>query len=382
MRRTLRGAIIGLGNVAVHGHVPGWRARGDVEIAAVADAAPGRRATAEEVLPGARWYDSTAALLADVEPDFVDICSPPLSHAPLVRQALERGAHVLCEKPLVASLDDLSGLAALAAGRGRVLHTVHNWHHAPIVAQARALVADGAIGRVTGADWQTLRMRPAAAADGGVSWRIDPLVGGGGVLTDHGWHVSYILHGWLGAAPTAVSARLETRRHTGWSVEDTATVRVHFPEATADVFLTWAAEQRRNWARLTGTEGVLELRDDTLVLARDGAERRWTFAAGLSDGSHHPDWFGAVAERFLAATRGEADAATNLAEALVCLAVETGARESSERGGAAVPLALPGQLPPVSRAGAPDALRIREPRIVSDAVSRRVGPAGGRGIVG
>src|SRR5438552_1124101 len=96
-----------------------------------------------EGLGGGRRDDTADRLMADAEPDFVDICTPPSSHAMLIRQALERGAHVLCEKPLVGSLEELRALVDLAAGTGRVLHTVHNWHHAPIVRQTRALVADG-----------------------------------------------------------------------------------------------------------------------------------------------------------------------------------------------------------------------------------------------
>ena len=99
----VRGAIIGLGNVAVHGHLPGWLSRPDVEIVAVSDMRPARRAVGAERLPGARWFDSAESLLADARLDFVDICTPPSSHATLIRAALERGVHVLCEKPLVGS---------------------------------------------------------------------------------------------------------------------------------------------------------------------------------------------------------------------------------------------------------------------------------------
>jgi predicted dehydrogenase len=334
----LRGGIIGLGNVAVHGHLPGWLSRRDVEIAGATDAVPGRRALAAE-LPAGRWYESAERLMDDAELHFVDICTPPSSHAALIRKALERGLHVLCEKPLVASPDELRRLADLAASRGRVLHTVHNWHHAAIVQQTLALLADGAIGGVTGATWQTLRTRPAAAAGGGSdNWRVDPAVAGGGVLTDHGWHVCYLLQRWMGAPPVAVSARLETRRHTSWAVEDTATLRIRFPDSVAEVLLTWAADARRNWAELTGKDGTIELADDTLILRRGGSERRWAFPAGLSDGSQHPDWFHAVAEKFLAEIAGEAEPNTNLAEASICVAVEALARESDRRGGAELPL--------------------------------------------
>ncbi|HYB43989.1 MAG TPA: Gfo/Idh/MocA family oxidoreductase [Candidatus Methylomirabilis sp.] len=335
----LRGAVVGLGNVAVHGHLPGWLSRRDVEIVAVTDVDPARRAAGAERLPAARWYDSAALMMAEAELDFVDICTPPSSHAGLIRAALERGLHVLCEKPLVGSLDELRSLADLAAAADRALHTVHNWHHAPIVKEVRTLVSGGAVGRVTAASWQTLRTRPAASAGGAAeNWRLDPAIAGGGVLTDHGWHVSYILQRWLGATPLAVGARLETRRHTRWPVEDTASLRLRFPEAVADVLLTWAADERRNWARLEGSEGVLDIADDVLMLRREGGERRWSFTSGLSDGSQHPEWFHGVADQFLARVTDRAGDADNLAEATACLAVEALARASSRQGGRELPL--------------------------------------------
>src|SRR5207245_2065156 len=81
------------------------------------------------------------------------------------------GLQVLCEKPWVHSLDELGALRALAEEHGRVLHTVHNWHHAPIVRRTATLVREGAIGQVTRVDWHTLRTRPAVAGGGdGENW--------------------------------------------------------------------------------------------------------------------------------------------------------------------------------------------------------------------
>jgi predicted dehydrogenase len=388
----LRGGLIGLGNVAVHGHLPAWRQRDDVEIVAVSDARAERRAACTEALPGARWHDSVDALLDDARLDFVDICTPPSSHAALIRQALERGLHVLCEKPLVHSAADLASVSALARKTGRVLHTVHNWHHAPIVCRTVELLRQGAVGSVRRAVWHTRRTRPAAAADPSAdNWRVDPAVAGGGVLTDHGWHVFYVLRSWIGAEPTAVSARLERRRHRtlsvedtasvhltfpeataeihltwaadvreNWaqiegtrgrlerrrhrtlSVEDTASVHLTFPEATAEIHLTWAADVRENWAEIEGTRGRLELRDDTLLWhgPEGGDLGRWPCPPRLSDGSHHPDWFHAVADEFVAEATSGRPRRDNLAEASLCVALESAARESSRHAGRPVPVAV------------------------------------------
>lgn len=326
----------------MHGHVPAWRERDDVEIVAVADARAERRAACAEALPGARWHDSVDALF-DEGLDFVDICTPPSSHVALIQSALRRGVHVLCEKPLVHSATDLAWVAELAQKSGRVLHTVHNWHHAPIVRRTAELIRDGAVGAVRRAVWHTRRTRPAVAADPGTeNWRVDPAVAGGGVLTDHGWHVFYVLSRFVGSEPIAVSARLERRRHQALAVEDTASVQLLFPEATAEILLTWAADVRENWAEVEGTRGRLELRDDTL-LRRDAEGRelaRWACPPRLSDGSHHPDWFHPVADEFVAEISSGGARRDNLAEASLCVALESAARESSLHDGRLVSVAV------------------------------------------
>src|SRR5207302_970256 len=131
---------------------------------------PGRRTECDARLPGARWYDSTDELLADAPVDFVDICTPPSSHAPLIRGALRRGLHVLCEKPLVCSVDEVRSLAQLAAASGRVLQSVDNWQHAPIIRQVRELLRGGEIGELSRVVWHTLRTRPAPAGDARRNW--------------------------------------------------------------------------------------------------------------------------------------------------------------------------------------------------------------------
>ena len=347
---TLRGAIIGLGNVAVHGHLPGWLARDDVEIVAVTDVYAPRQATLAGTLPRARWYASAEELLLRERLDFVDLCTPPATHAGLITRALEHGLHVLCEKPLVCSPGELSTVSRLAAAASRVLYTVHNWHHAPIIERTSALLGDGVIGPVQRVVWQTLRTEPAAAAPGGgTNWRVDPSLSGGGILTDHGWHVFYVLQRWIGQSPTAVSALLERRGASALRVEDTATVRMTFPDATAELLLTWASTVRRTWAEITGSAGSLRVDDDTIVARHGGREDRWPCPPALSAGSTHPDWFHEVAGRFLAAVTGNAPDRSNLDEASLCVTLESLARESSRRGAAT--LALPALGRP-SRPGA------------------------------
>jgi predicted dehydrogenase len=333
----LKGAFIGFGNVAANGHLPGWRAREDVQIVAATDAAASRREAFLAACPEGRWHETVDDLLAGEKLDFVDICAPPGSHAALIERALRAGLHVLCEKPLVTRVEDVKRVGAAAARAGRVLHTVHNWLEAPVCRKITALVDEGAIGAVRSVRWRTLRTQPAitVSADGVTNWRVDPAMAGGGILFDHGWHAIYCVMRWAGA-PIGVAAHLETRRFHEHPLEDTASVDLDTALGASNIYLTWAATERANAIEIDGDQGEIRVAGDTVILKSNGREFRWSCPPSLSEGSHHPDWFGGVVADFLAAATGRA--ASNLDQAILCAQVIDAAQRSSVAGGIRVVL--------------------------------------------
>lgn len=333
----LNGALIGFGNVAAKGHMPGWRARNDARIVAATDAAPLRREAFLDACPDGRWHATVDDLLSSEKLDFVDICAPPGAHAALIERALGAGLHVLSEKPLVTRVEDAKRVAASAARAGRIVHTVHNWLHAPVCRRISALVDEGAIGPVRSVRWRTLRTQPAIAvsADGVANWRVDAEQAGGGILVDHGWHALYCVTRWAGV-PHGVAARLETRRFHDQPLEDTADLALPTTAGVSRIFLTWAADERANAIEIEGEEGEIRVGGDAVVLKAKAGERRWT-SPSLSEGSHHPDWFGGVAADFVAAATGGAK--SNLSEAVLCARLIDAAQRSSAAGGARVTLA-------------------------------------------
>ena len=328
----LRGAFIGFGNVAAKGHLPGWQLRDDVRIVAATDALSTRRDAFLRACPEGWWHANVDELLSGETLDFVDICTPPSSHAGLIKKALHAGLHVLCEKPLVTALADAQSLAAASASAGRVVHTVHNWLNAPICRKISALIAEGTIGRTRSIRWRTLRAQPAVAiaADGGTNWRLDPAIAGGGILYDHGWHALYCVVRW-GGAPRAIAAMLERRRFHEWPLEDTATVALDLMSGTAEIYLTWAGEERANTIEIEGDQGHIHVAGDRVILKTNSMEQQWSCPPALSEGSHHQDWFLGVAEDFRAAatTGGKG----NLEDATLCTQLIDLAQRSSAAGG-------------------------------------------------
>ena len=328
----LRGAFIGFGNVAAKAHLPGWQSRDDVRILAATDALSARGEAFRAACPQARWHDSVDALLSGETLDFVDICTPPSSHARIIDQALQAGLHVLCEKPLVTRMADAQIVAAAARRAGRVVHAVHNWLKAPICLKISALIAEGAIGRTRSIRWRTLRTQPAVAVvpDGGANWRADPTIAGGGILFDHGWHALYCVVHWAGT-PRAIAAKLEKRRFHEWPLEDTATLTLDLISGTGEIYLTWAGDERANTIEIEGELGHISVANDSVVLKTNRGREHWFCPPALSKGSHHQDWFVGVVDDFCAAaTAGDTG---NLEEAMLCARLIDLAQRSSAAGG-------------------------------------------------
>ncbi len=312
----LRGAIIGFGEVARHGHWPAYANSAEAKIIAVVDPTEERRKAARETLSGVKTFATIEELAVGVEIDFADICTPPALHGEPMFSALAQGWNVLCEKPLLLDLGELEKARSLAREAGRAVVPVHNWKYAPIVRRATEMLGAGAIGAVRGVEIETLRVRDCAVADPDhPNWRRDPAISGGGVLMDHGWHAIYLAHHWFGEEPLEVRASLH--RPSANEVEDEAALTLIFPSGQAKIFLTWRAEARRNTMRLIGERGEIAINDDTLKAGDETIQ----FESALSAGSHHADWFAAMLPDVLARFRSPETAQVSFEEAALCLSV-------------------------------------------------------------
>lgn len=313
----LKGAIIGFGKVAEMAHIPALAADKHFRIVAVVDPLRERRAQAQALLPQVRLYEQAEELLAR-EPalDFVDICTPPRDHTALALAALQRGCHVLCEKPLTLDPDDFRTLKIATAQANRTLVTVHNWKHAPLLARGRELARSGAVGAVQTVEWEV--RRTSGGGGGLTAWRQEEGQGLGGILIDHGWHAFYLLMAWAGEVPKALNARLSFAADQA-GVDQEAKVGLRFPSCQGRLYMTWRATERRNWGRLSGSAGEIVLADDRLVLALAGRPEEFqSFPAKVSAGSHHPAWMAGVLEEFLTEITYPDLRGGNLREAELC----------------------------------------------------------------
>lgn len=357
----LRGAVIGYGFISSRGHIPAYleraRTRGDVEIVAVADLCPGRLARVPEALPEARLYDDYRKLL-EAEAgrlDFVDISTPPYAHAAIANAALDRGLHVLCEKPLTTTLAEADGLLEHATRARRVLFPCHNYKHAPVVKAVQDIIQSGCIGRVRSLTLSTFRNTHAKGEpEWNTHWRRSTRFSGGGIAMDHGSHSFYLIFDWMGSYPIAVTAKMSNLEPGKYDTEDNFSAVLTFPNGVANAHLTWTAGVRKVIYTIQGECGAITVDDDDLQLAiqrkTDGPDvaqgavawkvERSSIASNWMDASH-VSWFNSLFDQFQGAIQADDFVGKEALEAYRCIELITRAYESARQACVELPLQGP-----------------------------------------
>ena len=159
----------------------------------------------------ARWgipsaYDDYTAMLDGEDLDAVVIAAPNRHHLPMAAAAIERGLHVLCEKPLGMTSTEARRLAEAAERVGVITMVPFTYRNMPAIRYLRELVDDGYLGRPFHLD---MRYFARYLHDGEYLWRFDLGEAGAGVAGDLGSHWMYLARSFFGeiAAVTAVFGR-------------------------------------------------------------------------------------------------------------------------------------------------------------------------------
>ena len=169
------GAIGDEHNRAVQG-VPDW------QVSAVCDVNPDRIAAALRLAPEATSFWDAQEMMDSGLVDLVVVSTPPNTHYRWAHAALERGLHVVLEKPMALSTQECDELLALADERGRLLVVYQNRRFDPDYLAMRQVVRDGLIGELFAYEGFV----------GGYSrpcdyWHSDAVVSGGAIF-DWGSH--------------------------------------------------------------------------------------------------------------------------------------------------------------------------------------------------
>ncbi|MCT2582403.1 Gfo/Idh/MocA family protein [Actinophytocola gossypii] len=269
---TYTSAIVGTGVIAGFHAASLERLGGRSRIVAATDIDPNALDVFADKWSVPGRYPDLDTLLAEESPDLVHLCTPPGLHAAQAVAALERGCHVLCEKPPVLSLAELDAISA-AAGRARFA-TVFQHRFGSGAEGLRGLIGDPRLGRPTAAVCHTLWFRPDEYF--AVPWRGNWDVEGGGPTMGHGIHQFDLLLSIMGDWREVVAVAARQAKPT--ATEDLSCAIVTFANgAVATVVNSVVSPREASYLRFDFEHATVELNhvygygdDDWTVTAAPG----------------------------------------------------------------------------------------------------------------
>lgn len=268
--------IIGIGNMGsshaknlLEGKVP------DMELVAVADCQEERRSFAKEHFP------ETVAVFEEGK-DLIDsglcqavlIAVPHYQHPGLTMYGLDKGLHVLCEKPAGVYTKQVRQMNEAAAKSDKVFAMMFNQRTNCIYRKMHELVTGGELGAIKRVNWIiTDWYRTRAYYDSG-SWRATWDGEGGGVLLNQCPHNLDLIQ-WICGMPSKVQAFCHNGKWHDIEVEDDVTVYLEYPNGATGVFVTTTADAPgTNRFEITLEMGKLVCENDKLTLYKNAVNER------------------------------------------------------------------------------------------------------------
>jgi predicted dehydrogenase len=202
--------------------------------------------------------------------DAVIVATPSRSHATLVRQALERGLHVFCEKPFCLDPADADALAALGVQKNLVTQVGYHNRFVGAFNEMKRVIDSGAIGRIS--HIRAEAFGPVVLRPKGSTWRTQRSEGGG-CLYDYAAHPINLVN-WLIGTPERATGTVLGRIFSADTEDEVYGTLLYRDGVSAQVSVNWSDESyRKMTTRITawGTAGrIYADRQECQVYVREG----------------------------------------------------------------------------------------------------------------
>ncbi|MEM0444577.1 MAG: Gfo/Idh/MocA family oxidoreductase [Nitrososphaerota archaeon] len=294
--------IIGCGGIAQNAHIPGYQRIEGVKVVACCDVVESVAKSTAEKFSIPRYYTDYSKMLKDEDLDAVSVCTPNALHKEPTIMALEKGVHVLVEKPIALNAEEGAAMVRAARKAGRILIVGFQERFNPSGLIIKKFVEKGDLGWIHYNRATYLRRR------GVPTWGVflNKELQGGGALIDVGVHaldLAMYLQGFkkpvsvLGRAYTLFGKNKEAAEANAWGawdtekfdVDDNAFAVVRLEDDSFLVLETsWASHIKSQVVfnvNLRGTLGGAQLDPLEVYMDRNGV------AVDMTPISHiKPDW--------------------------------------------------------------------------------------------
>jgi Predicted dehydrogenases and related proteins len=248
----LKFAIVGTGGIA-QTYAQAFQASDQCRLVAAADIREdAARAFAEPF--GAQSFADYKTMAEKAEFDAVIVSTPPVSHPEIAEFFMNRGKHVLCEKPLCLSVGEARRMIETAEKNGVVFTMATKFRYCEDVVKAKSIIASGVLGEVV-----QFENAFTAKVDMSRRWNSVAEISGGGVLIDNGTHSVDIIRYFLGAIEEVLA--VETSGTQNLNVDENVKLLAKTAGGVvASVDLTWGINKELpNFISIYGTNGTLHI---------------------------------------------------------------------------------------------------------------------------
>ena len=324
---AIRMGFIGCGGNG-SGHVRRLNELPDVEIVALTETSDASMARMYERVPEMKnvpAFSNYRKMLDAVEMDAVGISTPHTLHFEQIMASLEKGLHVLTEKPMVCTVDHAKGVIAKAEEVGKVLMISYQRHFSPTFRYVRNQIQAGEMGKVQFIS--ALQCQDWYRGTRG-KWRQQLALSGGGQLNDSGSHLLDIILWMTDLEVDQVSAFIENFES---EVDINAAMSIRFTNGAMANLSIVGNSPGGMWEDITiwGEKAVVYSRNQKLTYRCLGNSETYE-PAGLPAGSPDPD------RNFVDAIMGRADVEVPATCGLRVIELTEAAWESAKQGGKTV----------------------------------------------
>ncbi len=275
-------AVIGLGKMGIS-HLSMVRALPGVEVVGIVDATTYLLGILKKYT-GLPTYTSLDKLLAEEKPDAAIVATPSRLHYPMVKQLLEAGVSVFCEKPFTLASAEGDELVQLAQSKGLVTQVGYHNRFVGAFGEVKRLLDAGAIGEVSHGLAEAYG--PVVLKPQGGTWRSKSTEGGG-CLYDYAAHPLNLINWYLGE-PQGVGGTVLNSVFSA-EIDDEVSSTLYYPDGkTVSVSVNWSDESvRKMTTRITlwGTGGrIFADRQEVQVYLREETTIPEGYQAGWNVG--------------------------------------------------------------------------------------------------
>jgi predicted dehydrogenase len=261
------------------------------ELTAVCDIAQERLEWAKSNLgEEVALFDHVDQLLNSNRVDAIMVATPHYDHPRIAISALEKGLHVLIEKPAGVYTKQVRLMNEAAAQSDKVFGIMYNQRTNPLYAKLRELIDAGELGEIRRTNWiVTNWYRSQSYYDSG-GWRATWAGEGGGVLINQDPHQLDLWQWTTGLMPARVRAFCQFGKYHDIEVEDDVTAYVEYVNGATGVFVTTTGEAPgTNRFEVTGDRGKIVVEDNKLTFWRlrmPVSEFNRTYKGGFGEPEH------------------------------------------------------------------------------------------------